>query len=924
MELSNKANGLPTETNAVVNGSRIGGIFYMLDGIQHMDIYLQTAQPYPNADATHEFRVITNNFDAQYGFAPGGVVSVATKSGSNDWHGGAYEFVRNDKLDSADFFSHATSGLKRNQFGGSLGGPIKKDKAFIFGNIQLTQERLTAKSNEYTVPSTAMLNGDFSYLLTLPTPVPIHDYNGTPFVSNQVNPSMFSPVMLNFEKLLPTTTNPAGIVYTPGPEIADHYREFTIRHDYYVNEKNHLMVRGFYQRYVQPSAVINHGWLSSATGNVDRDQSYGGTWTFTPTPTIVNNFVFGFTIGSAVQTSPWEGTTWETLGATDIPSPDNNLAWVNASGFGPNFFTGIANHKNYTINDTVSWTKGKHLIVAGINVLTNFNIEEAAWLADPLVTFDGGVTGSWYSDFLLGYIHAYEQGGGEYNKYGGKDWAFFGQDTIRLKPNLTLNVGLRWEPQFAAHPIPGQREGFFWPGKQSVIYPDAPTGLVYPGDPGVPNAGYYPEINLFEPRLGIAYQPHSLPNTSFRAALGEYTIPIDFSYYNHIGSNAPWSPTYYLDTSTAYPYALSIDNPFAHFAGSGDVAPFPPFGLTNFVPPYNYHFILPAGVGGAFTPSNFVMPREFTWNFSIEHQFTNNWLLTVAYVGSETYHIATIYDLNPGIYANGGLRTTYPDFGLIQSYQPLGTASYNGLQFSVTKRFSHGFQFQSNYAYSKDLDEASSSSIGGPTSVSANPFNIRLDRGLSDLNFTNIWSTVGIWQLPKFPKYGKVVDGILGSWELSGVLTDTSGEGFSITGGEGNDNSLNQENNDRADYTGQPFNLKQGGKNHWVSQYFNQAAFQYNAAGTTGDTARNLFKSPHHFDLDSTIAKNFPFKERYSVQVRWEMFNATNSAFFGTPGNTVGSATFGQFTSTVTPNCPGCPASAQPSRVMQLGMKLYW
>lgn len=928
MELSNKANGLPTETNAVVNGSRLGGVFYMLDGIQHMDIYLQTAQPFPNADATQEFQVITNNFDAQYGFAPGGVVSISTKTGTNQWHGNLFEFVRNNDLDSADFFSHETSGLKRNQFGGSLGGPIKKDKAFIFGNLQFTQERTVAASNQYTVPTQAMLEGDFSAVpVTLTNPTNsgvVIGPNPSTGAPNYINPSNFSPVMLNFEKLLPVATNPTGLIYVPGPELKDYYREFTIRHDLNLNDKNRIMVRAFYQRYVQPDALTNNDWLQAATGNIDRDQSYGGSWTFTPTPSLVNNFVFGFTIGSAVQTSPWTGKTWQSLGATDIPSPDNNLAWVNASGFGPNFYTGIANHKNYTINDTISWTKGKHLIVAGVNVLTNFNIEEAAWLADPLVTFNGAVTGSWYSDFLLGYMQSYEQGGGEYNKYAGKLWAGFGQDTIRLKPNLTLNLGVRWEPEIAPHPIPEERMAMWDPGHQSTEYPNAPENLVFRGDAGIPTGGWNSEFNSIVPRLGFAWQPHALHNTSIRSAFGMFTMPYDYSYYNHIGSNAPWSPTYYLTTATAAPYPLSIDNPFQHFPGTGNIAPFPPFGLTDYVPPTTAAFLTPVGVAAAFDPANFVLPRELSWNFTVEHQFATNWLVSVGYVGTESYHLATPIDQNPGIYADAGDRTRYPNYGLVLIYEPEGTASYNGLQFSVKKQFSHGVQFTSNYAYSKELDEASGSSIGGPEANSSNPFDFHLDRGISALNFTNLWSNMGVWQLPKLAQYNPFTRAILGAWELSGTMTWDSGVPFSINGGSGNDNSEDQESQDRADLTGQPFNVRQGSKAQYLHEYFNTAAFQENAAGTFGDSARNLFKGPRHFDTELAMVKNFPFKERYSAQFRWEMFNAFNNAYFSTPDNSVGDTTFGQITSSVTPNCPGCPASVPNARVMQIALKLFF
>ena len=904
-----QGSGMPTETAAEINGSRMGGVYYMLDGAQNMDIYFQTGNPMPNADATQEFRVLTNNFDAQYGFAPNGVVSVVTKSGTNEWHGEAFEFVRNDKLDAADFFSHVTDGLKRNQFGGSLGGPIKKDKAFIFGNLQITQERIKQFSSPAFVPSNAMLNGDFSYLLQGSSPVQLHDYNGTVFQNNQIPTSMFDPVSLALEKHLPTTSDPSGLLYVPGFPLVNDTREFTIKHDLYLSDKSHVSVRAFFQNYNSPPNT-NDDWLIAHRSWQARNQNYAGSWTYTFKPTLVNNFTFGYNRDNSATLSGVH-TGWQALGASFVGPDPQNIGVVSTSGFGWSEINVVQQRHNYTIADTVSWTKGKHLVVAGVNVLTNYNLEQASWLADPLVNFNGEVTGSWYSDFLLGYQNEFDQGGGEYNKYGGIQWAGFGQDTIRLKPNVTLSVGVRWEPWFPPHSIPNSRTAVVWPGHQSTVYPNAPVGIVYTGDAGVQKGGYDSELSNLTPRVGIAWQPHALPNTSIRAAFGSFIVPYDFSYYNHIGSNAPFSPTFNIIYEQGGP-PVTISNPWANFAGTGGKEPFPPFALSDYVPPSSVGFALPTAVPAAFTP-NFVLPRQDSWNVSVEHQLGKDWLFRVAYVGNESYHLATAADLNPGFYSAGGARILYQDYGNILTYQSEGTSSYNGLQISVEKRLSHGLQVTSNYAWSKTLDAASVSSISNTGSI-PDPYDLRQNRGISDLNFVNIWSSTGVWNLPSLASQGKAVSSVLGNWELTGIITLSTGVPFSIQGGNGNNNSDSQEFGDRADLTGQPLDVRQGPKSQWLTHYFNPTAFTYNAPGTWGNSARNLLKGPPFRNVDMMLAKNFPFKERYRFQFRWEMFNAFNTPSFGTPDtNPSDGALFGNIS-----------GSNKPPRIMQLAMKLFW
>jgi hypothetical protein len=306
------------------------------------------------------------------------------------------------------------------------------------------------------------------------------------------------------------------------------------------------------------------------------------------------------------------------------------------------------------------------------------------------------------------------------------------------------------------------------------------------------------------------------------------------------------------------------------------------------------------------------MPRDQTWNFSIEHT-QNDYLFRIAYVGYEMYHLPVQMQLSPGLFATGGSTTLYPNFSNIQAYESWGTQSYNSLQLTGEKRFSHGFQFISNFSWSKNLD---SSSIATTANVGpiGDPYNLGWNRGVSDLSIPFIWNNTFVYQTPGLQGLGRVGSTILGNWEISGIWTFHSGQPFSVMGPNGENNSLANIGADRADYVaGQPLDRQQGSKDHWLNEYFNTAAFIANPPGTFGDSPRNVLRNPVFDNVDLALMKNFPFHERYRLQFRWEMFNAFNRTWFASPDATVGDLNFGIITSDL--NSP---------RLMQGALKLYF
>jgi hypothetical protein len=897
----------PNESGASAGGGRQGSTYYLLDGVPNMDTYLLLAAPFPNADATQEFRVISNNFDAHYGFAPGAIVSIETKSGTNDFHGGAFEFLRNNKLNAGNFFTHAVDPLKRNQFGGYFGGPIIKQKLFFFGNYQATRATTTASTNVTYTPTTAMLNGDFS---AIPQTLggPFHAVNGKP---NQVSPSLFSPAAVAIATTaLPRGETPSsGQVNYVGAPTAYDYNEGTGRIDWNLSQAHRLSFRNFIQFYDQPGQVNNGNILSVVPGKIGRYYNEGLNHTWTVNASTVNVLSLFWTQMYVSNGSPVKDSQGNDFCLSQYISAPEQGCFVEglsaSNGFGSSWTEPTSEmRKTWGLSDGLSKTIGNHTLAFGGDAWHQFAQENSNYPSNPIVSFNGNYTGYGLSDFLLGNVGQYTQGAGEIASVSGWQIGVYAQDQWKAKPNLTLTFGLRWDPNLppAAY---GGRGSAFRPGQQSTRFPNAPLGMVFPGDRGVSDALMPTSYNYYEPRVGIAYQPKGMPHTSLRAGFGMFTAPLPYSAYNHTADISPFSPTYVMNGSPSNP--ISFENPWANFAGTGGASPFPPFASLGYQPPQNSVILSPVQLGAIFS-NNFKLGMTQSWNASIDQQFGSTWAAHLAYVGSESYHQAVILDQNPGY---SSVRTQYPAFSGILTDASVGTASYNSLQVGVEKRFSHGIQFQSNYTYSKTIDTASSGNISFSGGL-PNPNDLGFSRGISDLSFPHIWTTNFSYTTPALKNWNPFVRQVFGDWGLSGIWTLQSGRPFSISGGSGNNHSGSLQYGDRADLTGQPIEQQQGSKQQWLNRYFNTAAFTTNPVGTFGNSGRNILRGPRYNSIDLAFLKNWNVRERYGLQFRWEMFNALNHASFGTPVNDPSSSNFGQITS-IGPIAP---------RVMQGALKL--
>jgi hypothetical protein len=380
--------------------------------------------------------------------------------------------------------------------------------------------------------------------------------------------------------------------------------------------------------------------------------------------------------------------------------------------------------------------------------------------------------------------------------------------------------------------------------------------------------------------------------------------------YNHMALSAPFSPTYSFNGTKTTP--ISFANPWASYPGTGGANPFPPFVAIGVRPPSSYVFLKPVTISGAFA-NNFHLGVTQSWNASVQQEFGRNLSVQIAYVGSETYHQSTAIDQNPGIFASGGGRTTYSNFGAILTNFSNGTANYQGLQVTVDRRLSNNLQFQSNFTWSKAIDTDATGNISVGGSLLPDPFDLRWNRGVSALNVPLIWITNLVYNTPSLSGKNWFLRTALGSWGVSAIVTLQSGTPITILGGSGNNNSLAQQSEDRANViSGQPYRVRQGGKSQWIGQYFNTSAFTSNPPGTFGNSGKNSFAGPPINTTDMGIVKNFPLTEGVHLQFRWEMFNAFNHPNFGVPGSTVGASGFGQITS----------VGFIPPRVGQAALKL--
>ena len=887
---------LAQNSTITMNGARGTSNNYLLDGGDNNDPQISVASLVPNPDALEEFSILTNNYSAEYGRNAGGVINAITKSGSNTLRGSLYEFVRNDTFDARNFFSLVQPKLRRNQFGASAGGPVHlpklysgRDRTFFFFSYEGVRQRSGNTVSNLVVPTAIERQGDFSQSARRPAQV-------------RIPASQFDPAAVRFlDTFIPFPNAANGSHIFNAPEEVDSNQAIA-RGDHSLTPRQRLSVRYFNDR----SRQINTAGLPILRSDVRFNTSnsmLNHTWTIRPNLLNTAQFTFGRVDLARGPLPVLDNLNYEKLGVR-APSDTPNLT-TNWRGQVNGFWN--MNQDNYvTIDrktaqwtDNVNYTRGAHGIKFGGEYRHTRSDRETANLTDPQFTFDGRFAVNPFADFLLGRPSRMNQGSLRINGIRSHAVSLYAQDDWKVKQNLTLSLGVRWEPLL---PFFDERDqmSVFRPGVKSQIYTGAPTGLLYVGDPGIPRSGLENDRNNFGPRIGFAWSPFRKGRTSVR---GGYGVFYDFPVMHQLSSFANTQP---FSVQLQVNEPRSFSEPFA-----GAASPFP------YKPPRTadersrYRFVTPVVVGESLDPSLKSAYMQ-QWNFNVQQETFHGIVASGAYVGSKGTGFSILRELNAAVFgpgatgANVDQRRPYlpGTLGSISNYEPLGFSSYHALQLSMNKRFSKGYTVLANYTWAKSLDNGSNDAFGG----AQDHRNWTAEKGSSDFDLRHRFVTSFLWELPR-PKVGPA-RWIAGGWQVNGILTVSAGRPFNVV--SGTDRALAGSGTQRPNLVGNPYLDTGRSKDDLIRQYFQSAAFALPAVGAFGNLGRNTIVGPGSYNLDSSMFKMFPITERVKLQFRAEFFNTLNHANLGQPVGNIGAPNVGRI------------QGASAPRILQFGLRMTY
>lgn len=952
--------------NQSISGQREDANGFIINGADVKELMNGGTSIIPDLDSIDEFRILTNNFDAQYGNYSGGIVNVVTKSGTNLFHGSGFEFLRNTDLDARNFFSPQRSFYRQNQFGGTVGGPIKKDKIFFFSDYQGTRTNEGLNTGLISVPSLAERAGNFQgdasaltgsvsgpYLANL-----LSQKLGYGVTANE--PYYTSGCVLASQCVFPNAMIPQQVwsspaqhllQYIPLPNIGTSTFSTGAEGETVRDDKGSVRIDAnvgrwglFTGYYFVDDFTVNNPYPTGQGGasipgfnalTLGRGQviTLGDTKTFGPNAVNELHVSFMRDSNNVGQPSGGVGPSLASQGfVTGVGTPGIVPLAPQIEGVENVIFnsftmgTPITNLKQanntFSVNDSYTKVLGNHTLKAGFSgSFEQVNVNPNPTFNGSFL-FSGSETGIDFADFLIGVASNYNQADSQAyyirHKYAGG----FLQDSWRLRPNLTFNYGLRWELMEYWSEEYNQIPTFI-PGEQSKVYPNAPLGLVYPGDPGVPNT-LVPSQNRFTPRLGLAWSPEKKNGllgkilggpgkTSIRAGYGIYNSVIQGNVMAFDEPQPPYGLSYtspapplfatpFITASngsfTGNPFPLTFPKLSGHTPNNPDYIDFTPFepiaGMTA-PPPWNTY------------------PYTENYFLSVQREIGTSTLFSLSYVGSQAHHLLAIYSANPGnpalclalsnpsavatgtptcgpfaentVYTTAagqivnGTRTALgPAFANDDYDASIGNSNYNSLQVTL-RHAAKGLTFLAGYTYSKSIDQASS--LSDPL----NPFNFSATRALSSFDLTHnlVVSYDYVLPLDRLSSHAKA---LTRGWSLTGITRASTG--FPVTLKSNGDNSLmgsipNGVNNyslDLPDYNGAPLQLNGNPRNGLP--YFNTSAFSLNALGTPGNASRRSFYGPGMFNTDLALLRNFRISEAKALQFRLETFNLFNhTQFFG-------------------------------------------
>ncbi len=882
-----------------INGGRGGSANYLLDGSDNNDAYQNTASLYPNPDAVQEFSVQASGFSAEYGQAAGAVVNVITRSGTNEFHGSLFEFLRNDALNTRNFFSvEDKPKLRQNQFGGVFGGPLRRNQSFFFVSYQGTRIRSAPTASSLFVPTVAERAGDYSQSAKHPR----DPLTKKPFPGSVIPGARLNPVAVRFmEEYVPLPNLPNG-------QFSSNNREDTnadqglARFDHSFSDHHKLFVRTFHDdQRTELTDVLPvfqnrqefRSWNLSAGDNLILS------------PRLVNTLNVGMN-RTAARPGPGNRFRWRDLGA-DIPlvgpeedATNSRLRVSNAFQFTQRVNLELP-RTVVSLRETMSYVRGSHFLKWGFEARHLQEIRRTNFLVDGSFVFNGVFSGIPTADFQLGLPVQFQQLATQAEGLARNvNLGWFVQDDWKISPRVTLNIGLRFEPFF---PVVDQRDrrSTFRAGQQSTVFPTAPRGLVFVGDEGIDRGIVSNQWNRFAPRIGIAWDITGKGRTSLRAGYGIYYGP-GYTLQNNL-ANQPFTLQFNIRTPP------SLSNPYG--STTPEIPYFPPQTAEERA---QAEFFLPVRVAGY--DAGFRNPYVQQYNLSLEQQIEKYTKITLAYVGSAGRHLFVPLERNPAVFGPGATvrntdqRRIHGRFQSVGMFTSASTSSYNAVQVTVNRRFAEGLTVLANYTWSKSIDTRSNDLLNPGVTGPQNPFDLRNERAVSDFDIPHSLVTSFVWQLPVLEARSGFIQRALGGWQLAGIATLRRGRPVHIL--TGTDNSLTGVGKDRPNLVGDWRLREDRPRSAKIAEYFATEAFAPNEPGTFGNLGRNPIRGPGQVNFDFALVKAFEMGEAVRLQVRGEVFNALNNVNFDLPVSNLNAPNFGQIT------------GARASRIFQLAMKLQW
>jgi hypothetical protein len=896
--------GHPGQVPFSANGLRQQSNNFLLDGADNNDGFLGTAASVPSPDALQEFRILTNSYSAEYGRGGGAVVNIVTRSGTNDFHGSIFEFLRNEVFDARNFFFTGVPALKQNQFGGTLGGPIRRSRTFFFGSYEgfRLRQGITASA---VVPSVLERRGDFSRSTTKP----LDPTTRQPFPNDIIPPERINPIAGNIMALYPAPNRGTNQLNSTrnGSTNTD---QLLTRVDHAVSRQNTFSARYFFENgrslkpFTTPPPINVPGF---PFGDKFRFQNLVLSDTHTFSPQLLNEARIAYSRTRTVFNQPEFTVDPRTLGFTFPVVGQPNMPLLTLSGLttiGTSFETnGLRRDNIFQFQDHLTYIRGKHNLKTGVDVFRNqFSLREDNSNAGSF-TFSGAFSRNPIADLLLGLPASFSQAN------AGEPAYFFStyvqpyiQDDVRLSRRLTLNLGLRYEVNLPVNEKFDRLVGFR-PGRQSQRVPNAPAGLLFVGDPGLEHL-IETDLNNLAPRVGFAWDVHGDGKMSVRGGYGIYYDVLLGTLYGNFVVSAPFTTTVRVNAPEDFSDPFNGHSPFA---GGAIGLSFPSFLQLNVID------------GG------YRSPYDQQWNLSIQRELTRGLVMEVGYLGTKGTHLPGTRVLNTAQFVPGNStprnidqrRPYAPAFGQILNYQSTFDSNYHALQLTVNKQLSRGLSFLAAYTWSKTIDDGSfptgRRAIRAGT-IAQNQDDLRAERGLSIFDIRHRFVISYLWEIPVFRSQRGVVGRVLGGWQLNGITTFQSGRPFIVQ--DSSDPNLDGVASDHPDVIRNP-NLPADQQK--VDRFFDTSAFVRVPPGTNrfGTAGRNIVIGPGYNNFDVSLIKNIHFGERAGAAFRWEVFNLFNHANFdnpggGAPANDIASPVFGKLQSTV-PNS---------ERIMQFALKL--